>query len=133
MFGDRLKSLRKNSGYTQKELGEKLNVSGRVIGYYESNERFPDKDTLTDIADFFKVSVDYLLGRTDIKNSSSNKVNINNKEKDVEELLEETMSQILNQDGLMLNGEIVDDNDLMLLRNALKNGIEYVKSMKSKK
>lgn len=133
MFGDRLKSLRKNSGYTQKELGEKLNVSGRVIGYYESNERFPDKDTLTDIADFFKVSVDYLLGRTDIKNSSSNKVDINNKEKDVEELLEETMSQILNQDGLMLNGEIVDDNDLMLLRNALKNGIEYVKSMKSKK
>lgn len=134
MFGDRLKSLRKSSGYTQKELGEKLNVSGRVIGYYESNERFPDKDTLTDIADFFKVSVDYLLGRTDIKNNTeNNKININKNEKDVEELLEETMSQILGQDGLMLNGEIVDDNDLMLLRNALKNGIEYVKSMKSKK
>ena len=134
MFGDRLKSLRKSSGYTQKELGEKLNVSGRVIGYYESNERFPDKDTLTDIADFFKVSVDYLLGRTDIKNNADdNKININKNEKDVEELLEETMSQILGQDGLMLNGEIVDDNDLMLLRNALKNGIEYVKSMKSKK
>lgn len=134
MFGDRLKSLRKSSGYTQKELGEKLNVSGRVIGYYESNERFPDKDTLTDIADFFKVSVDYLLGRTDIKNNADdNKININKNEKDVEELLEETMSQILNQDGLMLNGQIVDDNDLILLRNALKNGIEYVKSMKSKK
>ena len=43
------------------------------------------------------------------------------------------MNQILDQDGLMLNGQIVDDNDLMLLRNALKNGIEYVKSMKSKK
>ncbi len=134
MFGDRLKSLRKSSGYTQKELGEKLNVSGRVIGYYESNERFPDKDTLTDIADFFKVSVDYLLGRTDIKNNADdNKININKNEKDVEELLEETMSQILNQDGLMLNGQIVDDNDLILLKNALKNGIEYVKSMKSKK
>lgn len=135
MFGNRLKSLRKSSGYTQKELGEKLNVSGRVIGYYESNERFPDKDTLTDIADFFKVSVDYLLGRTDEKNNNtkSNKIDINKNEKDVEELLEETMSQILGQDGLMLNGEIVDDNDLMLLRNALKNGIEYVKSMKSKK
>lgn len=135
MFGNRLKLLRKNSGYTQKELGEKLNVSGRVIGYYESNERFPDKDTLTDIADFFNVSVDYLLGRTDERdhNTKSNKFNIDENEKDVEELLEETMSQILGQDGLMLNGEIVDDNDLMLLRNALKNGIEYVKSMKSKK
>lgn len=134
MFGDRLKLLRKNSGYTQKELGEKLNVSGRVIGYYESNERFPDKDTLTDIADFFNVSVDYLLGRTDIKKSNSNnKLNIDKNEKDIEELLEETMSQILDQDGLMLSGQIVDDNDLILLRNALKNGIEYVKSMKSKK
>ena len=58
---------------------------------------------------------------------------INKDEKDVEELLEETMNQILDQDGLMLNGQIVDDNDLILLRNALKNGIEYVKSMKSKK
>ena len=34
IFGDRLKLLRKNSGYTQKELGEKLNISGRVVGYY---------------------------------------------------------------------------------------------------
>lgn len=134
MFGDRLKLLRKNCNYTQKELGEKLNVSGRVIGYYESNERFPDKETLTRLADFFEVSVDYLLGRTDIKNNiKENKIDINKNEKDVEELLEETMSQILNQDGLMLNGQIVDDNDLILLRNALKNGIEYVKSMKSKK
>ncbi|MGX4598934.1 helix-turn-helix domain-containing protein [Faecalimicrobium sp. JNUCC 81] len=131
MFGDRLKLLRKNSGHTQKELGEKLNVSGRVIGYYESNDRFPDKDTLTSIADFFDVSLDYLLGRTDVKNSN-NKLHIEN-EKDVEELLEETMSQILDQKGLMLNGEIIDDNDLILLRNAIKNGIEYAKSMKSKK
>lgn len=133
MFGDRLKLLRKNSGYTQKELGEKLNISARVVGYYESNERFPDKDTLTGIADFFNVSVDYLLGRTDIKNANNNsKINIDKNEKDVEELLEETMSQILGQKGLMLNGQIVDDNDLILLKNAIKNGIEYAKSMKSK-
>lgn len=70
MFGDRLKSLRKFSNYTQKELGEKINVSGRVIGYYESNDRFPDKETLTNIADFFDVSIDYLLGRTNIKKES---------------------------------------------------------------
>ena len=50
MFGERLKSLRKSLNLTQKELGEKLNVSGRVVVYYESNDRFPDKDTLTKIA-----------------------------------------------------------------------------------
>lgn len=133
MFGDRLKSLRKALGLTQKELGDKLNVSGRVIGYYESNDRFPDKETLTDIADFFDVSVDYLLGRSDAKNNSII-AKIDETEKDIEELLEDTMAQILDQKGLMLNGQIVDDDDLVLLRNAIKNGIELAKTMqKSKK
>ncbi|CEP89797.1 transcriptional regulator [[Clostridium] sordellii] len=135
MFGERLKALRKSLNLTQKELGEKLNVSGRVVGYYESNDRFPDKDTLTKIADFFEVSLDYLLGRTNIKNSTNiDSLKIDENEKDVEELLEETMSQILDQKGLMLNGQIVDDNDLVLLRNAIRNGIELAKTMqKSKK
>ncbi|MVO74117.1 helix-turn-helix domain-containing protein [Paeniclostridium sordellii] len=135
MFGERLKSLRKSLNLTQKELGEKLNVSGRVVGYYESNDRFPDKDTLTKIADFFEVSVDYLLGRTNSKNNTNiDSLKIDENEKDVEELLEETMSQILDQKGLMLNGQIVDDNDLVLLRNAIRNGIELAKAMqKSKK
>lgn len=135
MFGERLKSLRKSLNLTQKELGEKLNVSGRVVGYYESNDRFPDKDTLTKIADFFEVSVDYLLGRTNSKNNTNiDSLKIDENEKDIEELLEETMSQILDQKGLMLNGQIVDDNDLVLLRNAIRNGIELAKTMqKSKK
>ena len=135
MFGERLKALRKSLNLTQKELGEKLNVSGRVVGYHESNDRFPDKDTLTKIADFFEVSLDYLLGRTNIKNSTNiDSLKIDENEKDVEELLEETMSQILDQKGLMLNGQIVDDNDLVLLRNAIRNGIELAKTMqKSKK
>lgn len=138
-FGMRFKELRNEKKLTQDELVENFNkkynttFNKSTISQYENNKRKPEVNILENWADFFNVSIDYLLGRTDIKNSSSNKVDINDKEKDVEELLEETMSQILNQDGLMLNGEIVDDNDLMLLRNALKNGIEYVKSMKSKK
>ncbi|MFI3211481.1 MAG: helix-turn-helix transcriptional regulator [Peptostreptococcaceae bacterium] len=47
-----------------------MNVSSRVVGYYESDERSPDKETLVLIADFFDVSLDYLLCRSDIKNSS---------------------------------------------------------------
>ena len=105
MFGDRLKLLRKNSGYTQKELGEKLNVSGRVIGYYESNERFPDKDTLTDIADFFNVSVDYLLGRTDEKNPKKEIKNATtiaaHRLGDIEQLPDDAIDEINNYIDLM--------------------------------
>ena len=62
-FGDRLKVLRKERRISQKELAHAINVSARVIGYYETNQRFPkDARTLTAIADFLGVSLDYLLG-----------------------------------------------------------------------
>lgn len=68
MFGKRLKLLRTNLKLTQKQLGENLNLSQRAISSYENNLRFPDEIILNSIADYFNVSVDYLLGRTDIKN-----------------------------------------------------------------
>lgn len=70
-LGDKLKKLRTEKGFSQKKLGEILNISSRTIGYYETNERFPkDEDTLKAIADFFDVSVDYLIGRKPSKNNN---------------------------------------------------------------
>lgn len=64
LFGDKLKQLRMEKGKTQKELGDILGVSDRIIGYYESNDRFPkDEMILKRIADYFNVSIDYLLNR----------------------------------------------------------------------
>lgn len=72
-FGDYIKMLREEKGITQKELGKFINVSDRVIGYYESNDRFPkDEITLRKIADYFDVSVDYLLSRTSIRSLQDN-------------------------------------------------------------
>lgn len=64
-FGIRLKRLRLDSNLTQEQLGKKLNVTNVGVSKWESNERFPDKDTLVKIADYFDVSIDYLLCRTD--------------------------------------------------------------------
>lgn len=72
VFGDRLKELREEKGITQKSLGKMINVSDRVIGYYESNDRFPkDEKTLKALADYFDVSVDYLIGRTSLRTSEN--------------------------------------------------------------
>ncbi|GAA0103246.1 hypothetical protein UT300012_39630 [Paraclostridium bifermentans] len=68
MFGKRLKLLRTNLKLTQKQLGKNLNLSQRAISSYENGLRFPDEQILNLIADYFNVSIDYLLGRTDIKN-----------------------------------------------------------------
>jgi len=71
-FANRLKSLRLSKELTQEDLGKILNISARVIGYYESGERFPkDNELLIKIANYFGVSLDYLLGKTDIKKSIS--------------------------------------------------------------
>lgn len=68
-FGERLKKLRTEKGITQEKLGNIIGVSDRVIGYYEADNRFPkDEILLNKIADYFEVSLDYLLGRTDNKN-----------------------------------------------------------------
>ena len=67
-FGDILRNLREEKGLTQKELGIKINISDRVIGYWESNDRFPkDSKILVDLSIFFDVSVDYLLGKSEEK------------------------------------------------------------------
>jgi transcriptional regulator with XRE-family HTH domain len=63
LFGNRLRKLREDKGLTQAELGKLIGVSGRVVGYYEVNVRFPKKpETLQNISTVFDVSIDYLVG-----------------------------------------------------------------------
>ncbi len=67
-FGDRLRQLRLEKDETQRKVAEGINISERVYGYYETGDRFPnDEKVLSRVADYFSVSVDYLLGKTDIR------------------------------------------------------------------
>lgn len=65
MFGTILRNLRKKNGLTMKELGARFNLAESTISGYENGTRKPDSETMEKIADFFEVSVDYLLGRSD--------------------------------------------------------------------
>lgn len=62
-FNKVLKSLRTTQGLTQDELAKALEISRSAIGMYERGDREPDYETLETIADYFNVSIDYLLGR----------------------------------------------------------------------
>lgn len=64
-FGKRLKKLRLKKNLTQAELAKILKIGESTVSFYEANKREPDYEMLKRIADFFNVSVDYLLGRTD--------------------------------------------------------------------
>ena len=61
----RIKELRKEEGKTQKEVAEKLGVTSQCLGYYENGKSHPSPEMLMKIADYFLVSVDYLIGRSD--------------------------------------------------------------------
>lgn len=73
IFNKRLRSLREQHKISQKDFAEILGVSNVVLSRYENGERKPDYDMLIKIAEYFDVSVDYLLGK-------SNSVQLSNEE-----------------------------------------------------
>lgn len=64
-IGQRITKLRFEKGIYQKELAAYLNLSIGTISNYEQGVHYPDLNTLCKIADFFGVTTDYLLERTD--------------------------------------------------------------------
>lgn len=65
--GKRITELRATMGIYQKQLADDLQVSVATISNYENGRHIPDPSTLCKIADFFGVTTNYLLGRTDLR------------------------------------------------------------------
>lgn len=71
-FSERLRQLRQEKKMTQAALGQAVDISPRMISFYESGNHFPrDEIILKRIADLFEVSVDYLLGHSDLREEVS--------------------------------------------------------------
>lgn len=64
MFSDRLRRLRINKKMSQQEMADILGITRQGYGKYESNKSEPSFEMLEVIADFFGVTIDYLLGRS---------------------------------------------------------------------
>ncbi|MED3468669.1 helix-turn-helix transcriptional regulator [Bacillus thuringiensis] len=76
MIGDTLKKLRKEQKLTQEQLGDAIGVSKMAISYFEKGKKAPGRESIKKIADYFHVTTDYLLGRTDSTELSNNQNNI---------------------------------------------------------
>ena len=63
MLANQMKKLRNQKGLTQQELADFLHVSKGTVGMWETGRREPNTEILSDLADFYGVTVDYLLGR----------------------------------------------------------------------
>jgi transcriptional regulator with XRE-family HTH domain len=69
-LGDRMRSLRESKELTQKQLADKLGIPNQNVSNYERGFRQPDYDTLQKIANFFEVSIDYLITGNEYRVSS---------------------------------------------------------------
>lgn len=67
MFRIILKKLREENKISQQKLANELKVSQSTVGMWENGKNKPEFDTLIKIADYFNVSVDYLLGKSENK------------------------------------------------------------------
>ena len=120
-FGDRLRSLRREKKMTQEDLAKLLNVSRAAVGRYETDERFPDKNTLKKIADIFEVSMDYLFERSNDKAGNLYKKNNTEKCHIHYKVIKEKIIERLSHEGILTEEELISEK---VLEDIVKYGID---------
>jgi len=132
VLGDRLRKLRTKKKITQEELGRKVNVTKVSISGYENGNRNPDTDTLQKLADYFNVSTDYLLGRTDNLDGNSIPELTKKDEKDIAKDLEDIINNLSTDGYAQFDGrsiEDLDEDDKELLIASLENSMKLAKRL----
>ena len=131
-FADILKKLRKNNNMTQDILAEKLGIKRSTVGMYETGKRRPDIDMIGKIAKVFDVDIDSLLGE---KAERDNEKKLNRRDElDIAKKLKDTFELLENaNDGLMFDGEPLDERERELLKISLENSLRIGKKIAKEK
>ena len=107
---NRIKELRIEKGLLQSDVAKYINKSERMVGFYENGKRDPNTDTLIKLSELLDASVDYILGKSDIRNPEEIK-----------------KVPFANAGGLDTTG--LDEEDL----KELQKQVDYIKKLKGKK
>lgn len=114
-FGKLLANLRKEKGVLQKEVATYLNMTVATISNYEKGVHLPDLNTLIMLADYFDVSTDYLLQRTDYKES----INTLNYRLSADYTVSDLVNTVVNLDDHNTQA-LLDYYELLMLRNSIR-------------
>ncbi len=117
MFSKRLKELRESRNMYQKELAYELNVTVQTISGWEIDRTTPDYETLIKIANFFNVSIDFLLGNEE--NATKLKIKLNEKA---------VLKKLLVKNNYMKENEELTDKEIERLMDFIKINKDYIKS-----
>lgn len=102
MLGIIIKELRKKKRMTQRDLAKAMKVSQQTVGAWETGRAIPGADTLSELADYFNVTTDYLLGKPEMK-----------KETDID--LDNALDN-----AVAYNGKPISDDDRAMAKSLLQ-------------
>lgn len=134
--GYRLKSLREEYSISQLKLAKNLNIANSTLSQYESDKRIPSDDIKKKIANYFNVSLDYLMGKSDVKthNNPNNIILSEQAEKDIAIALNSIRTQLNTHqageesDKLLYNGNPLSDESITQILMALEIGMRTVEA-----
>ncbi len=122
IFSKRLKDMRRDNGKTQEDMAKLLNIRRSTYGEYERGKIMPPVDKIKILADYFGVSVDFLMGNTNFKTheerNESDPMDVSKQMKIILEYLEN------NQSVLTLDGNTLDDESREVLKLSLESGLK---------
>ncbi|MCO8297331.1 helix-turn-helix domain-containing protein [Tetragenococcus halophilus] len=132
MFTQRLKDLRKEKSLTQKELSQILKVSQQTIGSWEVGRAEPSTEMLDKLCEFFGVSYDYILGKTDTRKPPYYELSEQEKS-DIAVQADQLLEGIESGDDLSFYGEPATEEQKERLRIAIRTAMEMNKEEAKKK
>ena len=124
MIEKRIKQLREESSLSQKELSKIIGVSQQTIGSWEVGRTSPDPILIGKLADYFDVSVDFLLGRTDQRKPCSSTELTKKDKKEIDEYIKSLEEDA---EGLMFDGVPISEEDKQLLLEQIERTAELIK------
>lgn len=129
-IGRRIRMLRKEEHIPQKELAVILNISPTTLSMYESDSRIPSDDIKKKIANYFDVSLDYLMGISDVKASATDTQNshlIKKEKLNISKDLNDIRQQLLSTNELFFDEILMDTASINSLLKVIELGIEIIR------
>jgi transcriptional regulator with XRE-family HTH domain len=125
-LGERLKIARDRKGYSQTEVYRRTNINNKTLSKYEKNDTKPDIETITALADFYEVSIVWLMtGETSTSSSIKD-------ETDIAKRMEQIRKDLTSEDGLLFNGEPMSEEAVESLMEAMEHVVRQTQRINKK-
>lgn len=122
---NKIRELRISNNMTMKQAAEALDLPYTTYVNYEKGAREPNSEILIKFANYYNVSIDYLIGHTPKSNAV---LTVTEKdERDIAKTLETLMDQLDSGSDLMFDGDPISDEARESIRSAMKLGLEAAK------